>query len=146
MQQLRAAAFARSYIVTDECSWGLPVAVRLLLARRHAAERGRRLDATDLVQELSTLNMRRQQAVINDRAPLVKYGIKLTEYCLRLEAIVSALKMVVPSYLSPSGGSVLLFDARELKADVPDARPENTGRRLQEVSWLGSSCVSWQAW
>jgi len=132
MQQLRAAAFARSYLVVDECSWGLPVAVRLLLARRHAAERGRRLDATDIVQEISNLNKRRQQAVVNDRAPLVRYGLKLTEYCLRLEAIVSALKMVLPSYLSPSGGSVPLFDARELKGE-PDARPENTGRRLQEV-------------
>ena len=132
MQQLRAAAFARSYLVVDECSWGLPVAVRLLLARRHAAERGRRLDATDIVQEISNLNKRRQQAVVNDRAPLVRYGLKLTEYCLRLEAIVSALKMVLPSYLSPSGGSVPLFDARELKGEA-DARPENTGRRLQEV-------------
>jgi len=133
MQQLRPAAFARSYLVVDECSWGLPVAVRLLLARRHAVERGRKLDAADLVQEISSLNKRRVQAVVNDRAPLVKYGLRLTEYCLRLEAIVSALKMVVPSYLSPSGGTVPLFDARELRADDPDARPEYTGRRLQEV-------------
>jgi hypothetical protein len=56
MQQLRPAAFVRSYLVVDECSWGLPVAVRLLLACRHAAKRWRRLDATDIVQEISNLN------------------------------------------------------------------------------------------
>ena len=75
MQRSRSTAYARSYLVLDECSWGLPIAVKVLLARRHAAERGRTVDAADLRHVIADLNTWRKQAIINDRAPLVKYGI-----------------------------------------------------------------------
>ena len=90
MQQLRAAAFARSYLVVDECSWGLPIAVKVLLARRHAAERGRTVDAADLRHVIADLNTWRKQAIINDRAPLVKYGIVCGFSCLDGTAVQSS--------------------------------------------------------
>ena len=133
MQRLRPTAFQRKYGIFDECSWGLSVAAKLLVVRRHHAERGRTLDAADLRQEIASLNRWRQQAIVNDRAPLVQYGVKVTKYCERLEEIARALKLPVIPALSLSGGSVLGFDEREMRSEL-GGKPELTAKRIKEVN------------
>jgi hypothetical protein len=134
MTSAREKAFDRSYLVVDECSWGLAIAVKLLLARRNAAEQGRQMDAKDMRLEISNLNKWRLQTIISDKAPLVIYGLLRTIYCRTLERLVLALGVPVPPHLSPSGGSVLLFDEREMPPSPCATRPELIRNRIKGVS------------
>lgn len=117
MKGARVAAFTRrpAYLVVDECSWGLPIAVKLFLARRNHIKRaadGRQggrllpMDPFDLRTDIMSLNKWRFQAIAQERAPLVEYGLLLTAYCKCLGEIASRHSAPVPGGTS----DVLYFD------------------------------------
>jgi hypothetical protein len=114
MAEARAAAFSGppSYLVADECSWGLPIATALFLARRaRLQQKAPPLDSHDIHQEISQLNNWRAQAIMQDRAPLVAYGLLLTAYCARLGEIIMRCQPEVAAALPPGALEALPFSA-----------------------------------
>ena len=86
MEETRAAAFHRRYLIADECTWGMPIAVRLFLDSRSSRGGTSRMDILRIQAELQDLNKWRQQAIASDRAALLYYGGLLTTYyrCLQV--------------------------------------------------------------
>ena len=108
MREARASAFEREcpYLVVDECAWGLPIAIKLFLARRNHAKRaaggrpGARvhpMDPFDLRSDIMSLNKWRFQALACERAPMIEYGLLRTAYCKRLGAIAGKHATVFPA-------------------------------------------------
>lgn len=120
----RRAAMSHSYLIADECSWGLPIAVRLFLNSRT----GCKLDMLKIQAEVQDLNKWRQQAVANDCAALMRYGSLLTTYFTCLAAIAAAIGAAAPQT------AVLLFP--ENTPSVPGNAAEIVSNRLCQVRWM----------
>ena len=88
----RQSALRRRYIVADDGAWGLPV-----FARLHTLSRAGPLDPTGVSRAVEELVHERHCAVLADRVRLVRYGVHMTHYCLRLQVILRQLDARVPS-------------------------------------------------
>jgi len=91
MGETRAAAFHRRYLVADECTWGIPIAVRLFLESRSSRGGTSRMDILRIQAELQDLNKWRNLAIASDRAALLYYGGLLTTYYRCLQDISEVL-------------------------------------------------------
>jgi hypothetical protein len=136
MAEARAAAFSGppSYLVADECSWGLPIATALFLARRaRLQQKAPPLDSHDIHQEISQLNNWRAQAIMQDRAPLVAYGLLLTAYCARIGEIIVRCQPEVAAALPPGALEALPFSA-EMPPGGQDLTKLRIAKELEKLN------------
>jgi hypothetical protein len=135
MSEARAAAFSRphSYLVLDECSWGLPIATSLFLARRaRAQQKAPAMDWHDIRQEITLLNNWRAQAITQDRAPLVAYGLLLTAYCARLAEIARG-KPEIAATLPPGALEAIPF-TQETSTKGQDLTRQRVAKELEKLN------------
>jgi hypothetical protein len=135
MREARAAAFFRPfcYLVVDECSWGIPIATSLFVSMRaRMQQKAPPMDVHDFRQEISQLNNWRAHAIMQDRAPLVAYGLLLTAYCARLGEIVRRNPEVAATL--PQGALEALPFCAESPPTTKDLTKNRIGKELEKLN------------
>ena len=133
LRDTRPAAFCHTYLVADECSWGIPIAVRLFLNSRSGAAHTKN-DILRIQAEVQDLNKWRQQAIASDRAALTYYGGLLTTYYRRLRVLANIMSVFPPGHVREYQMQPIMFDEgapppSQQAAEIVKKRIDQVGTR-----------------